>query len=262
MIVTTHRIQYKYGDTITIKNLADVHLGNAYCDKQAFRKYLKDSDDNTYFVSTGDLLDSITLQDWRYEKHADDSKSDAIIDDQVEMLLDYLNPYKDKIIGLGRGNHEKTIIKKCGTDPIKRVCDIIGCKYLGYSWIVGLILHEDGQRGRTVDIYGHHGFGGGRTEGADLTKYWRHARCWNADVYFYGHTHQKLTDQRDRLGRSGKRLIAKNQYLAVCGTFLKTFSETTNSTYSEEAGYAPVAIGGIALRIRPDERWVRIKFDE
>ena len=259
MIILPYRVPYKYGQTIKIKPLFDVHLGNKYCDKKAFLKYLADSDDLTYFIGGGDMLDSITVTDWRYEKHADDTKTDAVVDEQVKAMVDILEPYKDKIIGLGRGNHEKTIIKKCGTDPAARVCEALGVPYLGYSWFIRFILHEDGSRARTIRIRGHHGYGGGgRTEGGEITKYWREANEWEADVFLYGHTHHLKADHKDRMAVAGNTLIARPKHLALCGTYLRTFSETTDSTYSEEAGYKPSSIGGVTVHIQPDSSWAKV----
>lgn len=262
MIIHHHPIPYKYGDSIRIKPLFDIHFGNRYCDKQSFRRFLEDSDENTYFLGGGDMMDSIVVTDPRYQKSVDDTDSDAIIDDQVNGLFQELEPYKDRIIGLGRGNHESTIIKKCGTDPAKRLCDKLECTYLGFSGMVVLKLSENGGRGRTVKIRWHHGWGGGsRTEGADLTKYAKDIKHWDADVYLYGHTHQLISDRIPRMGVAGQRLIARPKLVAVCGTFLKTYTATADSTYSEEKGYPPVEIGGLSFNIKPNNQWVELSFN-
>ena len=59
MIVSTSRIQYKYGETIKLKPIFDVHGGNKYSDKAALKRFLADSDESTYFFGGGDYLDSI-----------------------------------------------------------------------------------------------------------------------------------------------------------------------------------------------------------
>ncbi|RLE19177.1 MAG: hypothetical protein DRJ50_12420 [Actinobacteria bacterium] len=257
MIVTTYRIPYKLGQTVKIKPIFDVHLGSSYCDVSAFKKYLVDSDPDTYFLGGGDLLDSIIIGDKRYEKHAD-STTGAIVDDQVALACEYLRPYAKKIIGLGRGNHEDVIIRNCGTDPINSVCTNLGVPYLGYSGFVKLILSESNKsRSRTVVIKWHHGWGGGsRTQGADITKFAKDTAYWDADLFLYGHTHKLQWDVTQRLGLSGEKLIARPKLFAICGTFLKTFSNTTDATYSERAGYPPTTIGGLTVNIKPTQNWV------
>lgn len=262
MIVSTSRIQYKYGETIKLKPIFDVHLGDKYSDKAAFRRYLADSDKSTYFFGGGDYLDSITIKDVRYEKHADDTSGDAIIDEQVELGYELLEPYKNRIIGWGRGNHEAKIKKHCGTDPAGRLAKMLECPYLGYSGLIRLILSEKGDRGRTVVIRWHHGWGGGsRTQGNDLTKYSKDIAYWDADVFLYGHVHKKQTDEIPRLGLSGEKLISKPLIIGICGTYLKTYTQTPDSTYSEEAGYPPTLIGGLTLHIKPEREWCTIRCD-
>jgi len=170
MKVATFTIPYKYGDTIQIKPLFDIHYGNPLCDVQALKTYLEDSDDKTYFFGGGDMMDSIVTTDRRYAKSSDATGGDAIIDEQVEGLFAILEPYRDKIIGLGRGNHEDTIVKKCGTDPAWRLCAKLDVEYLGYSGLIRLRFREKSGRGRTVVIRWHHGWSGGaRTPGASIT---------------------------------------------------------------------------------------------
>ena len=259
MKVTTRRIRYKYGQTFTIKPIADIHIGAKAFDKKAFVSYLKESDENTYFVGIGDLYDAVIVQDIRYQKSSDDTNGDAVIDEQVDRGVELLEPYKDRIIGLGVGNHERTVIKRCGTDMIKRTCKKLGVPSLGYSGLVRLIFREKTGRGKKVIIRYHHGWGGGsRTIGADLTKFSRDVAYWDADLFLYGHVHKLQTDQIPRLGLVGERLIAKPKTMCICGTFLKTYMNSEDATYSEVCGYPPVAVGGITISIKPVEDWVKI----
>ena len=263
MVITQKRIPYKYGDVIHIKPIADVHLGNRYSDKRAFKRYLENSEPDTYFIGIGDVLDSIIVTDPRYEKHADGTdETGAIIDDQVSIAYDILKPYKDRIIGLGKGNHENVIVKRCGTDPIKTLCDKLDCPHLGLSGLIKLTLSENGNRGRNIVIRYHHGWGGGsRTQGADLTKYSKDTMYWDADLFLYGHVHRKQADSVPRLGLVGNTLVSKPKHLGICGTFLKTYSNTIDTTYSELKGYPPVEIGGIVCNIKPDKNSYKMWID-
>jgi len=261
MKIVPYHIPYTYGDVIKLKPIFDVHLGNSYCDEKAFIEYLADSDDKTYFMGGGDLLDSIIVTDPRYAKHADSTERTAILDAQVDKAVKMLWPYRDRIIGLGRGNHEDTVILRAGTDLIWRVCEKLDCEYLGYSGFINLKLRAEGGGGRTIKIKWHHGWGGGsRTQGADITKYSKDTAYWDADLFLYGHVHKKQYDEIPRLGIAGKSLISKPILFGICGTFLKTYSSTYDSTYSEKKGYPPVAIGGLTVHIQPKRQWVKIWF--
>ena len=260
MKVETRRIIYQYGQTFHIKPIADVHIGARAFDRKAFVDYLKDSDENTYFIGIGDLYDAIVVDDVRYQKSSDKTEGDAIIDEQVQKGVELLEPYKDRIIGLGVGNHERTVIRKCGTDMIKRTCKELGVPSLGYSGLIRLIFREKKGRGRKVIIRYHHGWGGGsRTIGADLTKFSRDVAYWDADIFLYGHVHRLQNDQVPRLSLVGEKLIAKNKHVCICGTFLKTYLGTEDATYSEVMGYPPVSVGGLTVSIKPLKEWVKIK---
>jgi len=264
MIVHEYCIPYKtYSDVFTLKPIFDVHLGNSYCDKQAFISYLADSDDKTYFIGGGDIMDSIITKDIkRYQKHSDATEGDDIIDQQIKMAYELLLPYKDRIIGLGTGNHEDAITKYCATNPTRRLCELLDVKPLGYSWIVTLRFSRPSGGGRKLIIKGHHGWGGGsRTQGADLTKFSKDMNYWDADMFLYGHVHKRQSDKIDRLSVAGKQLLAKPKYLFICGSFLKTLSLTDEATYSEKAGYPPIAIGGLNIKVRPTRDWLEIEDD-
>lgn len=263
MIVYTKKINYKYGDTISIKVCSDWHVGNSHCDEKCIKKYLEDIDDKTYIIGNGDLMDCIVTSDLkRYRKSSDGTDGDDIIDQQVNKLYSWLEPYKDRIIILGTGNHEDQITKRTGSNPSKRLCEKLNCKYGGYSYLLRLILSEGGNRGRTLIIRAHHGWGGGsRTTGGELTKYSKDVNYWIADLHIYGHGHKLQTDKMVRLGLIGDRLKAKSKYIVLAGSFLKTFSENEDPTYAEIAGYPPNEMGNPTIRLRPDNNWMKIKVD-
>lgn len=263
MVVFTYRINYRFGETIKIKPLFDVHYGNTNCDVNAVKKYLaEDNDNNTYIIGGGDLMDSIVVTDKRYRKSADAAEGEAIVDESIDGVEKILKPYKDKIIGLASGNHEDTILLRANSDPTARLCKRLECKNLGYSGLIRLIFRESDGRGRTVTIRYHHGWGGGsRTQGADLTKYSKDLAYWDADIFLYGHVHRKQADRVPRLGLSGEVLVSKPKMECICGTFLKTYSKGIRATYSEKAGYPPVEVGGLVVNIKPLARWVDIWTD-
>jgi len=261
MVVVTYRIPYTYGETIKIKPMFDVHYGSVNCDTKKFLSYLRDSDENTYFIGGGDLIECISPTDPRYRKSNDLIYGDAVIDTQIKKMTGFLEPYKDKIICMATGNHEDVITKKYGTNPTRRMCESLGTEFLGFSGLIRLILTDrKGGRGRSVVIRLHHGWGGGsRTQGADLTKFSKDLMHWDADIFLYGHVHRKQTDQIPRLGLVGSKLVSKPKTMCICGTYLKTYSNDANPSYSEIKGYPPTEIGGVVVTIKPTSSGVKIK---
>lgn len=252
MICIEKRIDYVYGDTFKVKPIADVHLGNRFCDVKAFREYLSEADDKTYFIGIGDMLDSIIVKDQkRYRKSSDGSpgETDDILGWQINEMAEILKPIKERIIVLGDGNHEQTIVDHCSLNPVKMLCDILSVPYGGYTYFLVLRFSEGGGAGRTVTIKAAHGWGGGRTEGNDITKYCRDAGRYDADVFIYGHTHKLQFYSIPIIGSDGRKLLAKDRMVVIAGTWLKTLSSNTDSTYSERAGYPPTKIGSPTINI-------------
>jgi hypothetical protein len=123
--------------------------------------------------------------------------------------------------------------------------------------------HESGGKIRTIRIRGHHGWGGGsRTQGADITKFSNDVKFWEADLFLYGHVHKKQTDKipRGEINNAGK-FITRPKTMAICGTFLKTYSKGPTPTYSEIKGYPMVEIGGVVITITPNDDWCNIGVD-
>ena len=258
MIATTAKIMYETGEKISIAPIFDVHMGNAACDVNGFRRYLRDnSDESTYFICGGDLTDSVITSDLkRYAKNIDATVGNEIIDEQIHSMVGTLEPYAPRILGSLTGNHEQNISKRCGTHPTKRLCSELGIPYWGYSCLLGLSLVNKSNPKKCISINFrlHHGWGGGsRTRGADITKYERDMGKWDADVFMYGHGHKSQVDKFPRLGRMGNKVTAKPKMLVLCGTFLKTFTDDVDPTYSEISGYPPTDIGCPRIIITPTE---------
>jgi len=142
-IAETFRIAYQPGDVFRFKPIADVHYLSRHCDVRTFKQFLSCADDKTYFIGLGDLLDMIIVSDVkRYRKSGDASEGEDIINDAVNGMYDILKPYADRIIGLGQGNHEDTIVKRCSINPTKWLCDRLG---VSFCHLVGYIHSEFGQ---------------------------------------------------------------------------------------------------------------------
>ena len=263
MIIHTVRIPYKFGETIKVDIYADIHYGNTACDVDGLKRDLEE-DPDSYGLGLGDWFDAVVVPDPRYRKSIDASVGDDIIDEQIYGLEDIIFSRKpaDKWLGCGIGNHEDTITRHCGTNIMKRFCQRNGVQLLGYSGLLRLALSDGGNRGRSIVIRYHHGWGGGsRTLGADLTKYSRDVAYWKADAFVYGHVHRRQADKIPRMGLSGKELVDMDMPIAICGTYLKTYTEGYDSTYSERAGYPPTTIGKVTLNIKPKRYWVKMWID-
>ena len=253
-----YRIPYSYGDEIHLRPLFDLHIGHKLCNERKLRQYMANSPEGSYFVMGGDILDSVIIPDKRYSKSADASASGAIVDDQIDRAYEILKPYRERILSAIDGNHEQTIIKSCGTNPTKRLCELLSTDshkvdYLGTKSVLKLMMHDNMSRIRTVKVYMHHGSGGGaQTAGGDLTKYERKAMDYNMDIFLYGHTHGKDIHPIIYYDFSGDNLITKRRLICVCGTYLESNKiDSGVDDYAEAKDLRPKEIGGIDIGILP-----------
>lgn len=198
------------------------------------------------------------MTDKRYRKAQDATESDAVLDEQISRLYEIFHPYAENIFGIGDGNHESVIIRKNGTNLIKRLCEQLSTDkhqilYLGYSWLLRLIFDENRGRHREVIVRGHHGWGGGsRTEGASITKYSHDVKFWRADIFLYGHDHKLKTNDIEEgriLGENNWKTYTKR--MLVCGTYQRTYSGTPEATWAEEKGFNPASIKNPRAFIKP-----------
>lgn len=264
--ILVYPIRYKsMKDIIKIKPLMDLHYGAKTCDIRAFKEFLKEHDENTYYFTNGDLWDMIYFDDKRFRlsnHNPNDGEDDDPIDKEIKEMVNILDPIKDRIICVGHGNHEDAISKKCHTNPSKRLAEALGVPYLGYSFWFRIILSQaDGGRGRTIDFYCTHGFGGGtRTEGGSVTKYSKYSDRFLCDIFVVGHDHRKQYVRYPLLGIVGKKdvsLFGKSKLVCLGGSWKKTYGTGTTVTWEETKGFPPNEIGGITIELKVTNTWIK-----
>jgi hypothetical protein len=271
LIVDTVRLYYKKGDTIPIVSLSDLHEGHINQDSKALARILKRK--GCYFIVNGDVHDAIVLSDRRYQKGMDKTVGEAILDEQLDAIEAKLKPVRTRTLWIHKGNHDETIIKKCGTDLVDRLCKRLSTTnhrviYAGYSSLMRLILrvaYPDGTFGasRTIMFRCHHGWGGGcRTIGSVITKYSHDLKYWDADIYVYGHDHALHAVPIPRGTAIGNKLYAKDKHIILSGTYLRTYTRTTDASWHEVKGFPLTKIGSPTINIRPEgNKWCHIWVD-
>lgn len=264
MKVLTKHIPYVYGDTFKLKNIADLHIGSPLFDKKKFLDYMSDVDDKTYIVGNGDLMDMIIASDIkRYKKGVDNCETETPVDEEINRAYELLKPYADRILLLGQGNHEESIVKMCGTSPMRRLAEKLGVPYAGMRWMLRLNMRTEHGNGRSVVVYGHHGYGGGtRTEGGNLTKFFRDMAYDEADIYLFNHVHEKVYKRIPRGYHAGSKYQARDRLLVIGGCFKRNSSEDDTTTWEESKGFPIRAIGGFTIYLTPNRDWVKMGITE
>ena len=253
-------------EVVKVKPLMDLHKGAKTCDLKAFKEFIKDRDEFTYFVCNGDLWDMIFFNDKRFRPSGHDKSGvDDAIDEEVDEMEAILHPIKDHIIGIGTGNHEDTIEQRCGTNPSKRLAKRLGVPYMGYSWWFRMAITRPTGGVGSVDFFVSHGFGGGtRTEGGSITKYAKFADRFLCDVFIVGHDHRKQYVKYPVLGIHGiakAYLYGKSKTIVLGGSWKKTYGMGTVVTWEESKGFPPSELGGVCINIKPAQKWVKVSVE-
>ena len=247
-------------------NFADSH----WQDFLAYAKGLK----NAWFIGLGDYLDATSTSEreclsgahklhetikWDLEK---------LTDEKVKMMARELDFMKGRIVGFLNGNHYYDY--QSGINSDQKLCDKLGCKYLGVSSFIRITFTNQNAY-IPFDIWAHHGAGGARLVGGDINRVDQMRECADADVFAMGHSHKRSVvpaNPRLRLDndRGVLKLEERQQWLLRTGSFLKAY-EDGKVSYNVDAARGPCSLGHVELEVtwrRRDEkkkpvRWLQVR---
>jgi hypothetical protein len=275
--VVIHDIPYRSrSDWFEFWPLGDIHWGNGLCDEHALRedvKRIRDTE-HAYWGGMGDYCDFINRSDNRFqESHIAEWLwgLDDILGPQIESLANTLAPIKDKCLWMLRGNHEDCVLKRFERDVYYELCRAMGLSEhnriaLGYRGFVVIRMRRGSRRKpaaatTTYTVFAHHGYGGGRLPGSKALKLGRLPTHYLADLYLYGHQHDRMINppmQRLRPTKVGT-IAADTVYTCMTGTYLHSYDQLgQKEVYSEVKNLPPSGIGAIRVRVKPDTKEVRV----
>jgi UDP-2,3-diacylglucosamine pyrophosphatase LpxH len=172
-------------DWINVYFISDVHLGNTGANIQALKNTIQQIKDDKRgrWIGTGDIFDAITWKDKRYDPdvHTNDY-ADNIVKDGFRLL----EPIADKCLALGDGNHEDKYRTMNGISLMGMLADRLKTTYYGYSCLMRILVND-----HSVVYFIHHGYGGGRNQGAQIKKCEDAMKLAFAHFYVISHVHFK-----------------------------------------------------------------------
>lgn len=238
--------------------LADIHIGDPMFNKKEFlkaRDYIKNTE-NCFCILNGDLINNATKN----------SVSDIYCEElkpmeQINTLLDYLEPIKNKILAATGGNHELRSYKESGIDITAIVMKQLGIldRYAEESYYIFLYF-GDKYGGRTAPmcytIYGTHGGSGGCTSGAKMNKLIKMADICYADLFIMSHLHQAMATTLDFMipDYGNKCVLQKTMKFLMSNSFLDY------GGYGERAGYRPNSSDFKKATLSGTERIIKIEI--
>ena len=181
--------------------LSDVHFDSTKCDRDMLKDHLDKAlalKASVYiFGDWFDLMQGMYDPRRSYSSLRPEYKSITYLDDVINDAVEFLEPYKEALAMVGRGNHETNIEKRLSTSPIDRLVGALGGGIMAgpYSGWVQLVYSRNannhgGRHQRMMHF--HHGYGGNAPRSKGVLNVDLDQKEWpDADVIVSGHTHQK-----------------------------------------------------------------------
>jgi predicted phosphodiesterase len=246
-----------------VYGLGDLHLGAAACWERKLDETIAEimADPNAYAIGLGDYADLILRQDMkRFTGTVIKSELLDMLDDmlnaQLGIVVKKLAPLAKagKLIGLIRGNHERTAINHHSFDLTKAACDKLNVPYLKDQAFVCITLSMNKSNTKQmVTFFVRHGHSASRKPGAAINQQLDDISSYDFDVMMIGHGHHKYVYKTVRIGPSkwingGRKIMQREIIVAQCGTYARTCTQGVEC-YSEQKGYKPTDIGSVAVEL-------------
>ncbi|WP_462250419.1 metallophosphoesterase [Ekhidna sp.] len=221
---------------------SDIHFDSQYCHREMFARHLSECDGA---IIIGDLFDVMGC--FRDPRSKPENirpeyirKDKGYLDTVIEDCAKFLEPYKEKILLIGKGNHETEIQRRHDTDILDRLAFLLrmdgGSQVQtgGYSGFVRLVFNVSNTQRFSNLIYYHHGAGGNAQRSKSILRSQIDVfKVPDADINISGHTHDKIYDPSN----TRMRLTDNNEIVFDSVDWLKTGSYKRDDVNPGMAGF-------------------------
>jgi hypothetical protein len=214
-----------------------LHLGAAQCDIKFIREHIRriKNDPNGYWIYMGDGGECVTKlsKGGLYEQLLSPQH-------QQDMLIELLDPIRDKGLFGIRGNHGNRIDKESGLSFDKTLCVGLGIPYMGVSTMLNLVVNRS-----SYDLFFHHGATSGSALQSKVSRAEVFGKFIDADALFTAHSHVAMELQPSAIlscDNTTKTIRTKLRKQYICGS-----AYDSRSGYAEEAAYSPILPSYLAV---------------
>jgi hypothetical protein len=239
----------------------DVHKSSSLHDKERWQSFLDwaKTKPRAYFLGMGDYNDLASTSErlilGSSVLHESTKKTmDELYMTQTMLFVKDIKFMEGRLIGILNGNHYGVFPSGITTD--QKLAELMKTKFLGVSSLVRLQFNQTTKHHSrmSIDLFLHHGRGGGRTVGGSMNPVQAMAQSAEADIYLMGDNHQKGIDFLSRLrlqhGSGNVRLSHRKILLARTGSFLKGY-EAGHESYIVDAQMSPSDLGVVKIELTP-----------
>jgi hypothetical protein len=252
----------------------DLHIDSHSHNREKLIEDLNEAmNEDADIIIGSEVFSNILPKDYkRYTRGKDRGDVDAKINATLKDACDLLTPYVNKIVGIGTGNHDASVIKYNGFDPVQMLIFMLQQKrydnlpmiiHMGFTGMFRISFRSKIGKHNAVDHWWyHHGKGGGAPVTKGMIDANRILQHWIADVYWVGHKHTDISDNGLRCGYLDKNGTLKTRNRLFFNTAgysgnidLREYDETGYiNDYSDECFYGLEAQGNVLIKYTPKQK--------
>lgn len=275
MELITHNFEVRHKDYLEIVHITDTHFGSEDFAEKELRAMVDRiaEDGNSFWTYGGDGPELIRTTDPRFRQGMLPpryAQSSDIRYTAMEHMLEVFTPIKDKLIGAVEGNHEGAYDKHSGGLFLAEFLANLGVpRAYGGAWayIDCRVKVKPRNTALNFAIDLHHGWQGGRSDGAFHNEAIKQMARTDAQIILRGHSHNAANSKPiPRTGTNqNRRKLVRRPHIVVNGGCWRyggtqngpvnpeRLSETKVPTYTEMRGYEAGFVGGPILRLWFDQ---------
>lgn len=226
----------KSNESVSILPLSDLHVGSQQFNKDFFDDWIKMAErtTNKRIYCLGDLIE------FSSKKVGDSAFSQNINpNDQMDYVVDKLEPLKNDIIYFTDGNHCQRATKEFQLDVAKIMADRLGVPY-SHGFIDTFKVN-----GKEYVVNGSHGNTTSGRRDLSIGAIIRGTKDIEADFYLRGHNHRLLYYYDFVNTNEG----LKKKHYCYTGSFLNYAG-----SYAEKAGLNPLPAGYMVININRNHK--------
>jgi hypothetical protein len=265
-LFTTHRIEieaeigkpFKFIPFGDIHRDSDMHADNHWNEFLSYAKAQK----NALFLGMGDYTDGVSTSErivLNDQGLHDTTRTTLqnVYKGVTKTLVNELSFMRGRMIGMLGGNHYFQFNDGDTTDHI--LAAALNTKFLGVCSFIRLSIRFKGKpdKRQSLDIFAHHGKGGGGSVGGTFNTIEKMTTTAVADFYLMGHDHKRgciPSTPRLQLTNGGSKgelnVKERTPWIGRTGSFLKAY-ENGRISYNVDAARSPASLGWIEFEITP-----------
>lgn len=224
--------------SVTIYPVVCWHIGARQSDELFILDTIEriKNDPNGYWVYLGDGGECVT----KYSK-GDVFSQTMNPQQQLNRLVELLQPIRDKGLFFIKGNHDARTFKESGLDFTSCLASALQLPYLGTSVFWNLVVNRS-----SYDVFMHHGLDSGVNIGGKVNAAKKFEQFIHADAIFSAHSHIccELPPQHVAYlhNASEKPIQWRTTREYVCGC-----AYDSRTGYAEDKGYPPIVPGHLSV---------------